>query len=137
MITAIFTDVRVHLVVPQDSAVPLWMTLRYESADPYALRAVFRISEENTVEWVFARELLAEGLHQPAGEGDIHVWPTLEPPRKAVRIALASHAGTALIEAPARQVAAFLRRTDAAVPPGTEHEHLDMDGELALIFADG
>jgi hypothetical protein len=137
VITAIFTDMRVHLVVSQDSSVPVWMTLRYESADPYAVRAVFRISDEETVEWVFARELLAEGLHQPAGEGDVHVRPVPAPARSTMRITLASPTGTAHLEAPARQVASFLQRTDAAVPPGTEHQHLDLNSELAHIFADG
>ncbi|MFG3206558.1 SsgA family sporulation/cell division regulator [Streptomyces sp. NPDC048192] len=136
MITTILTDMRAHLVVSQESSVPVWMTLRYESTDPYAVRVVFRISDDETVEWVFARELLAEGLHQPAGEGDVHVRPIQSPARSAMRVTLASPTGTALLEAPAQQLASFLQRTDAAVPPGIEHEHLDVDSELAHIFAD-
>ncbi len=30
----------------------------------------------------------------------------------------------------------FLKRTDAAVPPGTEHRHFDLDQELTHILAE-
>jgi hypothetical protein len=43
----------------------------------------------------------------------------------------------ALLVVPAQPVAAFLRQTDAAVPPGTERCRFDLDAELALILMDG
>lgn len=44
--------------------------------------------------------------------------------------------GEALLEAPARALESFLKRTDAAVPPGTEHRHFDLDTELSHILAE-
>ena len=53
-----------------------------------------------------------------------------------VCIALSSPEGEALLEAPARALESFLKRTDAAVPPGTEHRHFDLDQELSHILAE-
>jgi Streptomyces sporulation and cell division protein, SsgA. len=53
-----------------------------------------------------------------------------------VCIALSSPEGEALLEAPARALESFLKRTDAAVPPGTEHRHFDLDTELSHILAE-
>lgn len=35
-----------------------------------------------------------------------------------------------------RALESFLKRTDAAVPPGTEHRHFDLDTELSHILAE-
>ena len=91
---------------------------------------------EETVEWVFARDLLAEGLHRPTGTGDVRVWPSRSHGQGVVCIALSSPEGEALLEAPARALESFLKRTDAAVPPGTEHRHFDLDQELSHILAE-
>ncbi|MFF3468339.1 SsgA family sporulation/cell division regulator [Streptomyces sp. NPDC002619] len=113
----------------------LHMQLSYESADPYAVHALFLLDDHEPVEWVFARELLAQGLHRPTGPGDVHVWPLRGRDQYELCIALASPAGNALLIAPAREVASFLQRTDALVPPGTEAAHLDLDTQLARILA--
>jgi hypothetical protein len=110
--------------------------LRYDTADPYAVHATFHTGAEETVEWVFARDLLAEGLHRPTGTGDVRVWPSRSHGQGVVCIALSSPEGEALLEAPARALESFLKRTDAAVPPGTEHRHFDLDTELSHILAE-
>jgi hypothetical protein len=46
---------------------------------------------------------------------------------------LRSAAGAALVDIAASTVAAFLRRTDSLVPPGTESLHIDMDRALAEL----
>lgn len=134
MSTLIDCKLYVRFVVSEGRSVPLCMGLRYEAADPYAVRAVFHINDDNTVEWVFARELLTEGLRRPAGSGAVRVWPARGQERHTVRIALLSPSGEALFEAPAAAMESFLTRTCAAVPPGTESDHLDLDDQLAHIL---
>ena len=119
-------SVQLRLVVADADAVPLPVSLRYCATDPYAVRAVFS-GDGMEVEWVFARDLLAEGLHRPTGTGDVRVWPSRSHGQGVVCIALSSPEGEALLEAPARALESFLKRTDAAVPPGTEHRHFDLD----------
>jgi hypothetical protein len=84
---------------------------------------------------VFARELLSEGLQRPTGNGDVRVWPSRSHGQGVVCIALSSPEGEALLEAPARALESFLRRTNNAVMPGTEHRFYDLDTELAHLFA--
>ncbi|WP_306971829.1 SsgA family sporulation/cell division regulator [Streptomyces canus] len=120
-------ELHLRLVVSSESSLPVPAGLRYDTADPYAVHATFHTGAEETVEWVFARDLLAEGLHRPTGTGDVRVWPSRSHGQGIVCIALGSPEGEALLEAPARALESFLKRTDAAVPPGTEHHHINVD----------
>ena len=127
MNTTVSCELHLRLVVSSESSLPVPAGLRYDTADPYAVHATFHTGAEETVEWVFARDLLAEGLHRPTGTGDVRVWPSRSHGQGVVCIALSSPEGEALLEAPARALESFLKRTDAAVPPGTEHRHFDLD----------
>ncbi|MFE2537804.1 SsgA family sporulation/cell division regulator [Streptomyces sp. NPDC059371] len=118
------------------TSLPMTAELRYDSADPYAVRATFHTGTEETVEWVFARGLLAEGLHRPTGNGDVRLWPTQSSALATVSIVLSTPEGEALLEAPLRALESFLNQTNAAVPPGTEHRHFDLGAELARILAE-
>jgi len=111
--------------------------LEYSSADPFAVVAVFR-SGPAPIRWVFARELLTEGLFSPAGDGDVHVWPSLDNQGQAVvLIELTSPHGEALIQATARDVSAFLHATFARVPPGAEDMNLDIDHTVLQLLGEG
>ncbi len=108
--------------------------LRYDSRDPYAVSLAFMASEPEVV-WVFARDLLLEGVSEPAGHGDVLVSPSLDADGRAtVLLALRSPEGHAMVKAPARDVIAFLGRTAQAVWPGTEAEHLSADEAIAAIL---
>lgn len=127
-------ELAVRLVMPGDESIALPVTLLYDSHEPYAVQAVFRTGPGG-VTWVFARDTLASGVDGPAGEGDVRVWPaggTL--PGDRVHIALSSPDGQALLEAPAADLRAFLRRTWDLVPVGTESEHVDVDAALAALL---
>ncbi|MCW2822354.1 MAG: sporulation protein SsgA, partial [Marmoricola sp.] len=50
--------------------------LVFDPADPFAV-AMHLEARSGTVVWTFARELLAEGLYTPSGDGDVQVWPCL------------------------------------------------------------
>jgi len=115
-----------RLVVPEGKAVPLQGDLWYKSTDPYAVRLTFYVGDD-TLDWVFARSLLIGGLNEPTGTGDVEVGPSRHRGADTVQITLRTSEACAVLEAPARVIAAFLERSCAAVPPGTEHRHLDLD----------
>ncbi|MFE9629065.1 SsgA family sporulation/cell division regulator [Streptomyces sp. NPDC006527] len=113
------------------------MRLHYTADDPYALRAAFHAEgHDTTVEWVFGREVLAEGLTRHAGHGDVRVWPVMGRGREVLRIGLSSNAGSALLEASLQDMKSFLRQTQSLVPLGAESEQLDIDTELAHFLAE-
>ena len=126
------SQLELKLVVPGESTVPLAVVLRYTGADPYAVHAEFRTGLEESVEWVFARELLAEGVQRSAGEGDVRVWPSGAPGHEVVYVSLASPDGRALLQAPAPELVAFLRRTYDLVPEGMES--VDLDATLHALL---
>lgn len=127
-------DLELQLVVPGDATVPLAVRLSYAAQDPYAVTAEFRTGVEETVRWVFARDLLTTGLHCPAGEGDVRVWPSFNAGVDVVYVALASPDGQALLEAPAGAIEAFLDKTYALVPVGMEGSFVDVDASLARLL---
>ena len=53
--TAVF-----DLLAPRTPAVPVKVELRYDTRDPYAVVAAFRTGRAGWVEWVYARDLLAD-----------------------------------------------------------------------------
>ncbi|SFF31024.1 SsgA family sporulation/cell division regulator [Streptomyces mirabilis] len=125
--------VTVRVSVPDELSAPLPAELHYDMTDPYAVRLCLGAPPARTVDWVFARSLLTEGLRRPTGTGDVLVIPRHRCHPDSVRIVLRSAAGAALVDIAASTVAAFLRRTDSLVPPGTESLHIDMDRALAEL----
>ncbi len=108
--------------------------LRYLRDDPFAVRLAFPAAislEGGDVEWVFARELLDDGLYQPAGEGDVHLWPC---GRGRVMVEFESPHGTAMVEFAAADLRRFLHWSYRCVPAGQEERHLDLDAHLAVLL---
>lgn len=133
-VTMITSELELQLVVPGDSTVPLAVRLHYRADDPYAVTAEFRTGVDEYVRWVFARDLLTTGMHAPAGEGDVRVWPSRTGGLDVVYLALASPDGQALLEAPAAALGTFLDRSFALVPEGAESTHIDVDASLTRLL---
>ncbi|WP_374200984.1 SsgA family sporulation/cell division regulator [Streptomyces bambusae] len=135
----------------------LAVRLTYRPSDPYAVEAVFHSGEE-TVAWVFARELLAEGLRARAGAGDVTVWSDAvddgdvcggdsgdggaDGPRDGRRtfIELSPPEGTALVALPSGEVSEFLDESEQLVARGEEPEHLlrrleELEAEFSQLTA--
>ncbi|MEV4555404.1 SsgA family sporulation/cell division regulator [Kitasatospora sp. NPDC049285] len=129
-VTSVLT---VHVVIPDQLPAPLPAELSYHAADPYAVRLSLGAPTARTVNWVFARSLLTEGLHRRAGTGDVLVLPRSPSRRHFIRVVLRSHEGSALIDIEESAVDAFLQRTLAFVPLGAERFHLDIDRLLAEL----
>jgi hypothetical protein len=90
----------------------------------------FHVGTDDPVEWIFARDLLAEGLDSVTGDGDVRVWPSAADHRDVLNLALSSPFGEAHFEAPLTALTGFLLRTFEVVPAGREGEFIDIDGEL-------
>jgi hypothetical protein len=109
--------------------------LIFDHVDPYAV-AMHLEAKSGTVVWTFARELLADGLYVPTGNGDVQVWPCLSNTGEAVVIIeLCSPDGLALLQAPSRTVHDFVVRTYEVVPEGDESVHLEMDTLISQLLS--
>jgi hypothetical protein len=126
--TAVF-----ELLAPHSPAVPVQVELRYDTRDPYAVIAAFRTGRTGWVEWVFARDLLADGLIAEAGEGDVRIRPSMVSPETVV-IELSSPSGHAMFEASAEELADFLDSTYDVVLPGNEGMWVSLDDALAALM---
>jgi len=125
-----------RLVVPR-ADVALDATLRYDSDDPYAVRLGFPTAPgREAVEWMFARQLVVDGLVGPSGDGDVRIWPAPGEVAGPVYVELCSPSGRALFTVPRDVLVDFARRCDDLVPPGTESDHLDLDAELQMLLHD-
>ena len=125
----------VELLDQSGFALPLETELHYDALDPFAAVVIFN-TERGRITWTFGRDLLIGGLHEPTGDGDVHVWPCLDSAqRPVVLIELTSVDGCALVQAPIDDVRRFVDRSIALVAPGTESDHLDLDAEIAALLA--
>ena len=110
--------------------------LRYDADDPYAVAVAFQLDGSELV-WVFGRDLMLRGVAEPAGDGDVQVFPSLDDDgRLVVVLQLSSPSGLALVEAKARDVIDFLASTRAAVWPGTESNYLRVDDAIEALLVD-
>ncbi|MGH3309810.1 MAG: SsgA family sporulation/cell division regulator [Streptomyces sp.] len=126
--------VQARLIAESPAAGTLTAALRYDGADPLAVRIVFPAAaslDGAEVAWVFARDLLQAGLRRPAGEGDVHVWPR---GGAHVVIELVTQEGVAVVEFESADLRRFLVRSYDAVPAGREHRLLDLDSGLAALL---
>ena len=145
-------ELGLRLVGAEQRIVPLVASLYYSGGDPYAIRMAFHVGPEDPVEWIFARELFADGMTTPEGDGDVQVWPsvaesedadkdagddaggTARGPLSVLNIKLCSPFGEAHFEAPIEAIASFLDHTYAIVPMGRESAVIDIDGELSSLL---
>lgn len=132
--TVISSPAVFELIAPDAPVVPVKVDLTYQSRDPYAVQASFRTGA-STVEWVFARDLLRDGLSAPAGTGDVRVQPLASNPAK-VQLELSSPSGYAVFTTCARTLGDFLQRTYAAVPEESEYSWLNFDVALSELLND-
>lgn len=132
-LSAVTRSLELRLVVSGVDAVPVLAELCYEPADPYAVHATFWLDGEPTT-WVFGRDLLADGLVTPSGEGDVGVWPSQSAGRPVVCLSLSSPSGHGLLEADLDDVAGFVGDMYAAVPSGEESRHLPLDAAIDWLL---
>jgi len=123
------------LLADSGASIPIQSELRYDAADPYAVTLAFMTSTSQVC-WTFGRELLSDGLFEPSGDGDVHVWPCLDADANAVVIIeLCSPEGEALVQARTGDLSRFVAQMSALVPVGDESEHINIDATIAALLA--
>ena len=127
-VTAAVTPVEVELVDQRGRGMVVEAELRYLAEDPWAVRVAVPTTSGEVV-WCFGRDLLAEGVHGPSGDGDVHVWPSLGASGLAVAVSQLVGSGdrSVHLEVQARAVHRFLEATATVVPFGAEAAHVDLD----------
>ena len=131
------TELQLRLLVPGAASLPVRAELSYDASDPYAVTFAFHTSNAgggDVVDWTFARQLLTDGVTAPVGQGDVQVWPSSDAGEPVVCLSLSSPSGSALFEVPVPELVEFLTMTYAAVPTGSESDHVDVDAELAELL---
>jgi Streptomyces sporulation and cell division protein, SsgA len=123
-----------ELLLPSGEPVTLPALLSYRRHDPLAVRIVFHTDTDGPVPWVFARDLPAQGLHRPSGQGDVQLWPQGAGHQEVLNLALSSREGTAWLRTPLRPVARWLEHTYRLVPAGREGDGYDLNAELARLL---
>jgi len=99
--------------------------LRYCREEPLAVHLVLSIEDGPATWWTFGRDLLITGTAMPSGLGDVQVYPTYD--GMIVELRCDPHRVALLANTP--ELAAFLDRTLAMVPPDAELDHC-WDAEL-------
>ncbi|MGH3913898.1 MAG: SsgA family sporulation/cell division regulator [Pseudonocardiaceae bacterium] len=122
------------LLASHTPTVPVQVELRYDTRDPFAVVAAFRTGRTGWVEWVFSRDLLADGLLTEAGEGDVRIRPGSAEP-EVVLVELNSPSGHAVFEASAQRLAEFLDASYDVVLPGHESLWMNVDDALGQLIA--
>ena len=124
-----------RLIVPGHAPLHIPAVLSYDPADPYAVTLELSTgTDRGMVAWVFARQLLLDGVTKATGEGDVHVWPVFTGRIPVTFLSLSSPSGSALFEVDMPGLVDFLTRTVALVPAGCESDHVNLDAELAALL---
>jgi hypothetical protein len=127
------SEIELRLIVVDGPDRHVRAELTYSHTDPYAVRVGFHTGSGETVEWTFARSLLTDGVRQPAGDGDVKVWPAAGG-QQLVCLSLSSPSGRALFETPLPGLVEFLAQTYERVPTGCESDFVDVDAAFAELL---
>ncbi|AUI64918.1 SsgA family sporulation/cell division regulator [Amycolatopsis umgeniensis] len=122
-----------QFVLLNNSSTPVLSRLSFHVAEPYAVTVAFRTERGRWVEWTFARELLAAGLTDPAGLGDVRVRPDLSEDEAMLTLEIESPDGYASFELEREDVESFLGSTFELVQLGSESEYFDVEALIEEI----
>ncbi|CAM5569760.1 MULTISPECIES: SsgA family sporulation/cell division regulator [Streptomyces] len=114
---------------------PIMCEFSFDPGDPLAVTLIFDSEGEYPVRWVFARDLLTEGLTARSGRGDVELWPVHSDGRRFlwIQVGNACAGRTALFEMPAQPVAQWLAGCYDLVPRGAETAGVDWSELTQLI----
>jgi hypothetical protein len=108
----------------------------YRADDPYAVWLTFHIPGGD-VSWAVARSLIVQALTEPAGDGDIRLWPAIDDEGRAVVVFdFHSPSGRLITQARTSELHTFLSQTRAYVPFGEESGLLDLDALIEALLTE-
>jgi hypothetical protein len=131
MISSVHKTLVMELMSGLSGRFPVLTHLEYDAADPFAVTASFSHEGRLLAQWRLDRQMLAEGLLGPVGEGDVRLRPQSTGVWHELRLELFGDAHPdggrhhAVILAWAPAVASFLEETYEVVEPGTETVSVD------------
>lgn len=112
---------------------PLAAVLTYTPTDPYAVRLAFMHGTRETASYVFARELLADGLNETAGQGNVTVAPHEHHDWLVITLRQ-DDAYPFEVYATRDDVMNFTARAYRLVPMGREREWINWDATIATVL---
>ena len=119
-------------------------TVKLDEKELQSRRAFFEITDADLARLAGLRayaeqhgDSIVDGLYEPTGDGDVHVWPCLSSTGAAVVIIeLCSPDGELLVQANSRKVTGFVTSMLDSVPDGQESSFVDFDLELATLLGE-
>ncbi|MTD57086.1 SsgA family sporulation/cell division regulator [Amycolatopsis pithecellobii] len=123
-----------QFVTLNGNGTPVFSRWTYVAGDPYVVTLAFRTERGHWIDWSFARDLLIDGLEEPAGLGDVRVRPDLAFTDDMLVIELESPDGYGIVEMRRQDVERFVDATCQVVAPGTETDLLDIDAFIAQVI---
>jgi hypothetical protein len=114
-------------VLPSGTTAPVETELIYQADDPFAVTMKFHAGG-SVATWVMGRDLLAEGMTQASGDGDVR----LRPDGRSLVLELLSDRHATVLRLTRATLRKFLDTTYRLVPPGTEH--FDADAFLSAVL---
>lgn len=129
-------ELQMQVVLSDENRVSLPVVLAYEAEDPYAMSATFRTGDGD-VTWVFARDLMRDGLTNAVGEGDIMIRPAHPSRGPIVLFTLSSPSGAAKLEGNRHELRKFIAQVYDVVPEGYEWQYLKVDQVIGELLAEG
>ncbi len=128
-------DIALHCLDEEGRPLSFMATFGYGAADPFAVWITFHLPA-GEMDWAVDRDLLRKGMHEPAGYGDVQLFPTLdEDGRAMVCFDFHSPEGRLLAQARTADLASFLELSHALVPLGEESAQLDVDLDVDRLLA--
>jgi hypothetical protein len=114
-------DMWAELLTEEKPTGPVAVSLRYDASDPLAVSLVFTSlldpDDLSQVTWVFARDLLSEGIHLATGVGDVRVSPSSW---QTTDVELLPPTGSCRVQFYTDELQEFVRQTVELSPPGSE-----------------
>ncbi|HET9138438.1 SsgA family sporulation/cell division regulator [Actinophytocola sp.] len=105
----------------------------YDVREPFTIAVAFQTEQDHWVRWVFARDLLVNGMTGSAGIGDVRLRPRRTDGRTMLQLEIESPEGHAVLDLEREQVQLFLEETFRLVPLGQESDYFDLDGLIDEI----
>ncbi|MGB0099123.1 MAG: SsgA family sporulation/cell division regulator, partial [Nocardioides sp.] len=123
-------DIVLQILDTRGRTVELPTEFGYDPADPWAVHITFWGGSGHSsepVRWAVGRDLLRQGATEPAGDGDVRLFPSIDDiGRAAVIMELCSPAGRLVTQLPTSDLVEFLDRSFEMVPVGAETVDLDL-----------
>lgn len=137
MSTSVVHDCDAYGYLDSEEPFAVHLQLSWTAEAPFTVTLVFP-GRTGTPLWVFSRELLEQGLYEPAGLGDVRCAVVGNTYTITLVGVVNGHqpAATLDLDLTLTSVTDFLAETQTVVPYGAESHWVDLDSKLAQLLND-